>query len=146
MAPKTSKSTTSTSNVSLGLAVQTRDTAMVQTVVQNAIAIVANAEIKATGVDVSVGAEAVQAVVSVMAAPQPKVPNIETVHGAMPLTSIFDEDTIWAQVDAEYANLVQRIQHLPEEGKALAVAKLIASNAVLRNLGTEPTATIDGLI
>ena len=145
MAPKTTKTST-TSNVSLGLAVQKRDAEMVQTVVSNAIKIVTDAEIKATGVDVTTGAEAVQAVVAVMAAPQPAVPAVHTVHGNLPLTAIFDEDTIWEQVTAEYANLVQKIEKLPEEGKTLATAKLIASNAVLRNLGTEPAATIDGLI
>jgi len=143
---KTTK-TAATSNVSLGLAIQTQDFGMIKTVVENAIAIVTEAQVKATGVVVEGEAsQAVASVVAVIAAPQPKVPNIDTVHGSMPLTSIFDEETIWAQITTEYAYLVQKIAKLPEEGKKLAVATLIAENAVLRNCTTEAQASVDGLI
>lgn len=131
---------------SLGLAVQTRDSGMISVVVQNAINIVTEAAIKATGVTVTAGNEEASAVVAVISAPQPSVPSVETVHGSMPLTAIFDEDTRWAQVEAEYADLVQKIAKLPEEGKALAVAKLIAGNAILRNFTAEASATVEGLI
>ena len=141
---KKSVNTAATSGVSLGLAVQTRDLDMISTVVDNAVKIVTDAAIAATGVTVT-GGEA-SAVVSVMVAPQPLVPSVETVHGMMPLTAIFDEDTIWAQIEAEYADLVQKISRLPEEGKALAISKLIIDNAVLRNAGTTAQATVDGLI
>lgn len=136
----------STTKASLGLAVQTRDSGMISVVVQNAINIVTEAAIKATGVTVTAGNEEASAVVAVISAPQPSVPSVETVHGAMPLTAIFDEDTRWAQVEAEYADLVQKIAKLPEDGKALAVAKLIAGNAVLRNFTSEASATVEGLI
>lgn len=141
---KKSVNPAATSGVSLGLAVQTRDLDMISTVVDNAVKIVTDAAIAATGVTVT-GGEA-SAVVSVMVAPQPLVPSVETVHGMMPLTAIFDEDTIWAQIEAEYADLVQKISRLPEEGKALAISKLIIDNAVLRNAGTTAQATVDGLI
>lgn len=141
---KKSVNTAATSGVSLGLAVQTRDLDMISTVVENAVKIVTDAAIAATGVTVT-GGEA-SAVVSVMVAPQPLVPSVETVHGMMPLTAIFDEDTIWAQIEAEYADLVQKISRLPEEGKALNIAKMIIDNAVLRNAGTTAQATVDGLI
>lgn len=141
---KKSVNPAATSGVSLGLAVQTRDLDMISTVVENAVKIVTDAAIAATGVTVT-GGEA-SAVVSVMVAPQPLVPSVETVHGMMPLTAIFDEDTIWAQIEAEYADLVQKISRLPEEGKALAISKLIIDNAVLRNAGTTAQATVDGLI
>lgn len=134
--------------VSLGLAVQTRDMDMIATVVNNAIAIVTEAQVKSTGITVA-GAEAtaaVNSVVAVMAAPQPEVPSVETVHGLMPLTAIFDEETKWVQIEGQYANLVQKIAKLPEEGKALAIAKLIAGNAILRNCSAAATATVDGLI
>ena len=141
---KKSVNTAATSGVSLGLAVQTRDLDMISTVVENAVKIVTDAAIAATGVTVT-GGEA-SAVVSVMVAPQPLVPSVETVHGMMPLTAIFDEDTIWAQIESEYADLVQKISRLPEEGKALNIAKMIIDNAVLRNAGTTAQATVDGLI
>lgn len=141
---KKSVNPAATSGVSLGLAVQTRDLDMISTVVENAVKIVTDAAIAATGVTVT-GGEA-SAVVSVMVAPQPLVPSVETVHGMMPLTAIFDEDTIWAQIEAEYADLVQKISRLPEEGKALNIAKMIIDNAVLRNAGTTAQATVDGLI
>ena len=141
---KKSVNPAATSGVSLGLAVQTRDLDMISTVVENAVKIVTDAAIAATGVTVT-GGEA-SAVVSVMVAPQPLVPSVETVHGMMPLTAIFDEDTIWAQIEAEYADLVQKISRLPEEGRALAISKLIIDNAVLRNAGTTAQATVDGLI
>ena len=144
MAKKSVNSTVTTSGVSLGLAVQTRDLDMISSVVENAVKIVTDAAIEATGVTVT-GGEA-SAVVSVMVAPQPSVPSVETVHGLMPLTAIFDEDTIWAQIEAEYADLVQKIAKLPEEGKTLAIAKMIIGNAVLRNAGTTAQATVDGLI
>lgn len=141
------KNTNTTAKVSLGLAVQTRNFDMIKTVVENAIKIVTDAEIKSTNVTVPANAaEAVALVTAAFKAPQPAVPSIETVHGAMPLTSIFDEDTIWLQIEAEYAKLTQTIQRLPEEGKTLAVAKLIAANAVLRNCTEEATATVEGLI
>ena len=141
---KKSVNTAATSGVSLGLAVQTRDLDMISTVVENAVKIVTDAAIAATGVTVT-GGEA-SAVVSVMVAPQPSVPSVSTVHGMMPLTAIFDEDTIWAQIESEYADLVQKISRLPEEGKALNIAKMIIDNAVLRNAGTTAQATVDGLI
>ena len=141
---KKSVNPAATSGVSLGLAVQTRDLDMISTVVDNAVKIVTDAAIAATGVTVT-GGEA-SAVVSVMVAPQPLVPSVETVHGMMPLTAIFDEDTIWAQIESEYADLVQKISRLPEEGKALNIAKMIIDNAVLRNAGTTAQATVDGLI
>ena len=141
---KKSVNPAATSGVSLGLAVQTRDLDMISVVVENAVKIVTDAAIAATGVTVT-GGEA-SAVVSVMVAPQPLVPSVETVHGMMPLTAIFDEDTIWAQIEAEYADLVQKISRLPEEDKALNIAKMIIDNAVLRNAGTTAQATVDGLI
>lgn len=141
---KKSVNPAATSGVSLGLAVQTRDLDMISTVVDNAVKIVTDAAIAATGVTVT-GGEA-SAVVSVMVAPQPSVPSVSTVHGMMPLTAIFDEDTIWAQIESEYADLVQKISRLPEEGKALNIAKMIIDNAVLRNAGTTAQATVDGLI
>lgn len=144
MAKKSVNSTVATSGVSLGLAVQTRDLEMISVVVDNAVKIVTDAEIKATGVAVTSGE--VSAVVSVIVAPQPSIPSVETVHGLMPLTAIFDEDTIWAQIEAEYAELVQKISRLPEEDKALNIAKMIIGNAVLRNAGTTAQATVDGLI
>ena len=136
--------TVATSGVSLGLAVKTRDLEMISKVVDNAVKIVTDAAIKETGVVVT-GGEA-SAVVSVIVAPQPAVPSVETVHGQMPLTAIFDEDTIWAQIEAEYADLTQKIAKLPEEDKALNIAKLIINNALLRNAGTTAQATVDGLI
>lgn len=144
MAKKSVNSTVATSGVSLGLAVQTRDLEMISVVVDNAVKIVTDAAIKATGVAVTSGEAS--AVVSVMVAPQPSVPSVETVHGMMPLTAIFDEDTIWAQIESEYASLVQKIAGLPEEDKALNIAKMIIGNAILRNAGTTAQATVDGLI
>lgn len=141
---KKSVNTAATSGVSLGLAVQTRDLDMISVVVENAVKIVTDAAIAATGVTVT-GGEA-SAVVSVMVAPQPSVPSVETVHGMMPLTAIYDVDTIWAQIESEYADLVQKIAKLPEEDKALNIAKMIINNAVLRNAGTTAQATVDGLI
>lgn len=135
-----------TSGVSLGKAVQTRDLAMISTVVENAVKIVTDAAIAATGVTVAAGNAEASAVVAVITAPQPAVPSVETVHGMMPLTAIFDEDTIWAQIESEYADLVQKIAKLPEDGKALAIANLIIGNAVLRNAGTTASAVVDGLI
>lgn len=144
MAKKSVNSTVATSGVSLGLAVQTRDLDMISSVVENAVKIVTDAAIAETGVAVTTGEAS--AVVSAMVAPQPSVPSVETVHGLMPLTAIFDEETIWAQIEAEYADLVQKIAKLPEEGKTLAIAKMIIGNAVLRNAGTTAQATVDGLI
>lgn len=141
---KKSVNTAATSDVSLGLAVQTRDLDMISVVVDNAVKIVIDAAIAATGVTVT-GGEAL-AVVSVKVVTQPSVPSVETVHGMMPLTAIFDEDTIWAQIESEYADLVQKIAKLPEEDKALNIAKMIIGNAVLRNAGTTAQATVVGLI
>lgn len=135
-----------TSGVSLGKAVQTRDLDMISTVVENAVKIVTDAAISATGVTVAAGNAEASAVVAVITAPQPAVPSVETVHGMMPLTAIFDEDTIWAQIESEYAELTQKIQKLPEEGKTLAIANLIVNSALLRNVGTTAQATVDGLI
>lgn len=146
---KTAKNTTATvttSGVSLGLAIKNRDFAMISSVVANAVKIVTDAAIDATGVTVAAGNTEASAVVAVIAAPQPSVPSIETVHGMLPLTAIFDEDTIWSKVEAEYAELTQKIAKLPEEGKALAISKLIVANPVLRNCSEAAAPAIDGLI
>lgn len=146
MAKSTKNTTVATSGVSLGLAVKNRDFDMISSVVANAVKIVTDAAIVATGVAVAAGNAEASAVVAVIAAPQPAVPSIETVHGFLPLTAIFDEETVWEKIEAEYAELTQKVGKLPEEGKALAISKLIVANPVLRNCSEAAAPAVDGLI
>lgn len=82
----------------------------------------------------------------IYAAAKPESVSIDTVHGTLPLTAIFDEDTKWAVITAAYADIVQRVSKLPAGSDTkVETAKLIATNAVLRNI-SEPATKGDGLL
>jgi len=82
----------------------------------------------------------------IYAAAKPESVSIDTVHGQLPLNAIFDEDTKWAVITAAYAEIIQAVSKIPATADAVVeTAKLIATNAVLRNIN-EPTSTKGGLL
>ncbi|MEA1999274.1 MAG: hypothetical protein U9N61_08135 [Euryarchaeota archaeon] len=84
---------------------------------------------------------AVNAAVSVYAAPQPPVPTINTAFGSMRLdNAMVDNDTKIVVAGTEVAHISIAAEALPDDGvKEIEIAKLIATNPLLRNL--EATAT-----
>jgi hypothetical protein len=72
---------------------------------------------------------------------------VETVHGALPFTAVFDEETKWSVITGAYAEIVQASARIPEGApKKVEIAKLIATNPVLRNLTKTTAASDDGLL
>lgn len=60
------------------------------------------------------------------------VPEVETVHGCLPITAIFDKKSKWQIVQAVYADIIRTAAVIPEElDRNIEIAKLIATNPVL---------------
>lgn len=67
---------------------------------------------------------------------------VNTVHGDMPISMVFDEDTKWAVVTGEYVKIVNAVKALPKGVDAtVETAKIIANSAVLRHITAEATNT-----
>lgn len=89
----------------------------------------------------------VNAAVKIYGADAPAALPVETVHGALPFTAVFDEDTKWSVITGAYASIVQASARVAESpAKKVEVAKLIATNPVLRNLSATTTPSTDGLL
>ena len=71
----------------------------------------------------------------------PDEQNVCTVHGDVPFSMVFDEDTKWNVITAAYVQVVQAVSRVPANlDLDTETAKIIATNAVLRNVGvTTPT-------
>ena len=59
---------------------------------------------------------------------------VNTVHGDMPISMVFDDDTKWAVVTGEYVSIVNAVKALPKGvDVAVETAKIIANSAILRH-------------
>ena len=106
--------------MSLKVAIQTRDESLLKDTVAKAVAIY-NAKM-------------------------PEEQNVNTVHGDVPFSMVFDEDTKWNVITAAYVQVVQEVSKVPATlDLDTETAKIIATNAVLRNVGVT-TATTGGLL
>ena len=71
---------------------------------------------------------------------------VNTVHGDMPISMIFDEDTKWNVITGEYVAITNKVKALPKGCDAeVETAKIIASSAILRHV-VETKTTGSGLL
>ena len=67
---------------------------------------------------------------------------VNTVHGDMPISMIFDDDTKWAVVTGEYVKIVNAVKALPKGvDEVVETAKIIANSAMLRHITATATNT-----
>lgn len=60
---------------------------------------------------------------------------VNTVHGDMPISMIFDEDTKWNVITGEYVAITNKVKALPKGcDEQIETAKIIASSAILRHV------------
>ena len=63
---------------------------------------------------------------------------VDTINGYLPITAIFDKKSKWQLVQAEYANIVQKVSTIPDNlDSNIEIAKLIATSDVLYFLTQE---------
>ena len=66
------------------------------------------------------------------AAEPTEIPVVETIHGCLPITAIFDKKSKWHIVQSVYADIIRTAAVVPEElDRDIEIAKLIATNPVL---------------
>ena len=71
---------------------------------------------------------------------------VNTVHGDMPISMIFDEDTKWNVITGEYVAITNKVKALPKGcDEQIETAKIIASSAILRHV-VESKTTGSGLL
>lgn len=71
---------------------------------------------------------------------------VNTVHGDMPISMIFDEDTKWNVITGEYVAITNKVKALPKGcDEQIETAKIIASSAILRH-AIGKTTTGSGLL
>ena len=74
-------------------------------------------------------------------------PIVETVYGAVPLTSILDIDTRWELCSCAYMEILTEAKYISDTAdQKVEVAKLIATNATLRAMTGDTSNGIDDLI
>lgn len=67
---------------------------------------------------------------------------VNTVHGDMPISMVFDEETKWAVITGEYVSIVNAVKALPKGvDTTVETAKIIANSAKLRHITAESTNT-----
>jgi len=72
---------------------------------------------------------------------------VDTAFGSLPFSSLWDDDTKWAVITAAYATILQEVATIPAKADAkVETAKIIATNAVMRNVSSTTPASDDGLI
>lgn len=71
---------------------------------------------------------------------------VNTVHGDMPISMIFDKDTKWNVITGEYVAITNKVKALPKGcDEQIETAKIIASSAILRHV-VEGKTTGSGLL
>ena len=72
---------------------------------------------------------------------------VDTAFGSLPFSSLWDDDTKWAVITAAYATILQEVAAIPKKADTkIETAKIIATNAVMRNVSSTTSASDDGLI
>lgn len=72
---------------------------------------------------------------------------VNTIHGDMPISMIFDEDTKWNVITGEYVAITNKVKALPKGcDEQIETAKIIASSAILRHVVEGKTTTGSGLL
>lgn len=72
---------------------------------------------------------------------------VETVHGEVPASMLFDEDTKWNVITSQYVIITNAVNALPKDcDLKIETAKIVASNAILRHIVEETKASDDDLL
>ena len=59
---------------------------------------------------------------------------VNTIHGDMPISMIFDDETKWAVITGEYVRIVNLVKVLPKcVDEKVETAKIIANSAMFRH-------------
>ena len=67
---------------------------------------------------------------------------VNTVHGDMPISMIFDDETRWVAITGEYVRIVNAVKALPKGcDEAIETAKIIANSAILRHVTSSVQST-----
>lgn len=82
--------------------------------------------------------EAVDANVTIYGAEMPEEPSVETIHGDMKVSLLFDKKSIWLTVIGAYTEILQAVESIPKKAdRKVEIAKLVANNGVLRHLTSD---------
>lgn len=82
----------------------------------------------------------VDAATALYKAGKPAEVNIETVHGQVPVSVVFNEDDKWNVITSAYVTILNEVKSIPADlDVETETAKLIATNAILRNV-VDPSA------
>lgn len=72
---------------------------------------------------------------------------VNTIHGDMPISMIFDDETKWAVVTGEYVKIANAVKELPKGcDEAIETAKIIANSAILRHATSDVTSAAGSLL
>ena len=72
---------------------------------------------------------------------------VNTVHGDIPASMLFDDESKWVTVTAQYVIIANAVKALPKGvDEKIETAKIIASNAILRHITAGSTATKGSLL
>ena len=72
---------------------------------------------------------------------------VNTIHGDMPISMIFDDETKWAVVTGEYVKIANAVKELPKGcDEAIETAKIIANSAILRHAASDVTSATGSLL
>ena len=67
---------------------------------------------------------------------------VNTIHGDMPISMIFDDETKWAVITGEYVRIVNAVKALPKGvDEKVETAKIIANSAMLRHVTSSVQST-----
>ena len=67
---------------------------------------------------------------------------VNTIHGDMPISMIFDDETKWAVITGEYVRIVNPVKALPKGvDEKVETAKIIANSAILRHVTSSVQST-----
>lgn len=81
----------------------------------------------------------VEGALKVYAAGMPAEPKIDTAFGKMALGLVFDEDTKWQQITAEFTGICADLDCISsDDDDKIERAKIIATNPVLRHVTAVP--------
>ena len=72
---------------------------------------------------------------------------VNTVHGDMPISMIFDDETKWAVITGEYVKVVNAVKALPKGvDEAVETAKIISNSAILRHVTSDAVSAKGSLL
>lgn len=72
---------------------------------------------------------------------------VNTIHGDMPISMIFDDETKWAVITGEYVRIVNLVKVLPKcVDEKVETAKIIANSAILRHATSDVTSATGSLL